>query len=159
MNRCPRIPTAIFSIAALALLTGAIATFSAQAQAQTTSANPLPMRHFPRAALRGDFVVINPPAIQLDGHPDRLSPGARIYGPRNMMLMSGALVGRDLTVNYLRDAAGLVSEVWILDAPEAQVPRASAQTSRNFVFSSEVNSAPHDDGKTPFNQLPVYPQQ
>ena len=75
-----------------------------------------------------------------------------------MMLMSGALVGRDLTVNYLRDSAGLISEVWILNNAEAQVPRAGAQTQLNFVFSSEVNSAPHDDGKTPFNELPVYPQ-
>ena len=157
MNRCPRIPTAIFSIAALTLFTGAIATFSVPAQAQTEM--PLALRHFPKHALRGEMVVTAPPGIQLDGHPDRLAPGARILSERNMLLMSGALVGRDLLVNYVRDAAGLVHDVWILNPAEARVPRASAQTARNFVFSSEVNSAPHDDGKTPFNQLPVYPQQ
>ena len=157
MNRCPRIPTAIFSIAALTLLTGAIATFSVQAQAQTEV--PLALRHFPKHALRGEMVVTAPPGIQLDGHPDRLAPGARILSEHNMLVMSGALVGRDLLVNYVRDAAGLVHDVWILNPAEAQLPRASAQAPRNFVFSSEVNSAPHDDGKTPFNQLPVYPQQ
>ena len=134
-----------------------MAAFPVQAQTQTPP--PAPLRHFPNAALRGAFMVVNPPIIRLDGHPDRLSPGARIFGPRNMMLMSGALVGQDLAVNYLRDAAGLVSEVWILTPAEAQVPRASAQPARNFVFGSQINSEPHDDGKTQFDKLPVYPQQ
>ncbi len=159
MNRCPILSRAIFSTTVCLLLALAAAAFPRPSPAQTLPAVPMMQRHFPKAALRGEFVVVNPPVIQLDGRPDRLSPGARIFGPHNMMLMSGALVGQDLTVNYLRDAAGLVSDVWILDAAEAQVPRAGAQPSRNFVFSSEVNSAPHDDGKTPFDQLPVYPQQ
>lgn len=138
---------------------GAITTFPSQARAQTTAEMPLPLRHFPKAALRGEMVVVNPPGIQLDGHPDRLAPGARILSENNMLVMSGQLVGRDLVVNYVRDAAGLVHDVWILNPAEAQERRATAQAGRNFVFDSEVNTTPRDDGKTPFNQLPVYPQQ
>ncbi len=161
MNRCPkRLTTLRFTPVVIALV-ATLGLFSAPARAQTQSLAPIPLpqRHFPNAALRGAFMVINPPIIRLDGHPDRLSPGARVFGPHNMMLMSGALVGQDLAVNYLRDAAGLVSEVWILTPAEAQVPRTSAQPARNFVFSSQMNSEPHDDGKTPFDKLPVYPQQ
>ena len=159
MNRCSKRLTTLRFTPVVFALAATLGLFSAPARAQTQSLVPipLPLRHFPHAALRGDLVITTPPMVQLDGHPDQLSPGARIFGPHNMMLMSGALVGRDLTVNYLRDSAGLVSEVWILNNAEAQIPRAGAQTQRNFVFSSEVNSAPHDDGKTPFNQLPVYP--
>ncbi|OOG50721.1 hypothetical protein B0E49_18550 [Polaromonas sp. C04] len=157
MNRCPKFSYAIFSIALCALLTGSIATFSSQARAQAEMQTM--HRNFPKAALRGELVVTAPPAIQLDGQADRLSPGARIHGAQNMLVMSGALVGQDLTVNYLRDAAGLVSEVWILNPEEARERRAGAQPARNFLFSSEVNTTPRDDGKTPFNQLPVYPQQ
>ena len=116
-------------------------------------------RNFPKAALRGELTVTAPPAIQLDGQADRLSPGARIHNAQNMLAMSGALMGQDLIVNYLRDAAGLVSEVWILNPAEARERRAGAHSARNFVFESETNTTPRDDGKTPFNQLPVYPQQ
>lgn len=115
-------------------------------------------REFPKAALRGELVVVAPPAIRLDGRPDRLSPGARIRSAQNMLVMSGTLVGQALTVNYLRDAAGLVHEIWILSAEETLEKRAGAQSARNFVFGSEVDATPKDDGKTPFNQLPKYKQ-
>jgi hypothetical protein len=159
MNRCPKRLTALRFTPLVIALVATLGLFSAPARAQTQSLVPipLPLRHFPDAALRGDLVIMTPPMIQLDGHPDQLSPGARILGPHNMMLMSGALVGRDLTVNYLRDSAGLISEVWILNDVEARQSRRGAMTTRNFVFSSEINTTPRDDGKTPFNQLPVYP--
>lgn len=157
MNRCFKFSYAIFSIAICALLTGAATTFSSQARAQAQMQTM--HRNFPKAALRGELTVTAPPAIELDGRADRLSPGARIHDAQNMLAMSGALVGQALTVNYLRDAAGLVSEVWILSPEEARERRAAARSARNFVFGSETDSTPRDDGKTPFNQLPVYPQQ
>ena len=131
-------------------MTGAVVTFSTEARAQTA------VREFPRAALRGDLVVTAPPEARLDGQADRLSPGARIRDPQNLLVMSGALIGQELVVNYLRDGAGLIHEVWILNADEAREKRAGAVSARNFIFGSEVDSTPRDDGKTPFNQLPKY---
>ena len=150
MNRCIRHRSAIFLIAACALLTGTVVAFSPEARAQAA------VREFPRAALRGDLVVTAPPEVRLDGQADRLSPGARIRDPRNLLVMSGALIGQELVVNYLRDGAGLIHEVWILNADEAREKRAGAVSARNFLFDSEVDSTPRDDGKTPFNQLPKY---
>jgi len=46
-------------------------------------------RTFPDNALRGTLVVVQPPVIQLDGKTAQLSPGARIRGTNNMLLMSG----------------------------------------------------------------------
>ncbi|MDO9217085.1 MAG: hypothetical protein Q7U14_07415 [Lacisediminimonas sp.] len=116
-------------------------------------------RTFPVKALRGKLVVQMPPDVQLDGNADRLSPGARIRDPRNMLVMSGALVGQPLVVNYLRDGTGLIHEVWILTADEAAEKRPGATPERNFSFASDADTPKRDDGKTPFNQLPVYPNK
>jgi hypothetical protein len=83
-------------------------------------------RPFPAHALRGTLVVVQPPEIRMDGTAARLSPGARIKGPDNMLVMSGAIVGRALTVNYTVEAHGLVHEVWILTAAEAAEKRKRA---------------------------------
>lgn len=82
------------------------------AQAQTA-------RPFPATALRGSFMVVQPPEVLLNGEPARLSPGARIRGANNMLQMSGALVGQKLLVHYTRETAGLVHDVWILTPEEA----------------------------------------
>lgn len=115
------------------------------------------VRNFPKNAVRGLMVVKAPPDISLNGKADRLSPGARIRNSSNHFVLSGALLGQELLVNYTRDSAGLVYEVWVLTAEEAKEKRAGLQT-RNFIFSSETESAPQDDGKTPYNQLPNYKQ-
>jgi hypothetical protein len=90
------------------------------AQAQTQS------RQFPAAALRGTLVVVQPPVISLDGKPARLSPGSRIRNTTNMLVMSGALVGQELTVNYLLEPNGMVHEAWILTPAEAAEKRPKA---------------------------------
>jgi hypothetical protein len=156
MNRCLKTFSAIFSIAACASLTLPLATFHTESAAQT-----LGVRNFPAKALRGKLVVQLPPDVLLDGQADRLSPGSRIHDTRNMLAMSGALVGQTLTVNYLRDGAGLIHEVWILTPEEAAEKRAGAKgdTLFNFSFASDTPTTKRDDGKTPFNQLPVYPNQ
>jgi hypothetical protein len=64
------------------------------------------------------MVVTAPPEITLDGKPDRLSPGARIRDTRNLLLLSGSVVGQRLPVVYRREAAGLVHEVWVLTEQE-----------------------------------------
>ncbi len=160
MNRWKRSPNALFSIAAYVLLTGTLATIAVQTQAQAPESLPQPgVRQFPKAAERGTLVVTAPPEARLNGRADRLSPGARIRDPNNILVMSGAVVGQTLTVNYTRNAGGLIHEVWILNADEAREKRAGAAPTRNFVFSSEADVPARDDGKTPFDKLPKYPRQ
>ena len=78
-----------------------------------------------------------PPRVELDGALDQLSPGARIHGTNNLLVLSGSLVGQTMKVNYLRDVSGLLSEVWILTDAEAAVKRPGAKPDRNFIFESE----------------------
>ena len=79
-------------------------------------------RPFPPTALRGTMVVTNPPELLMNGKPDRLSPGARIRGANNMVVMSGAIVGQNLLVNFVREPNGMVHDVWILTEAEAKTP-------------------------------------
>ncbi|WP_295956649.1 hypothetical protein [Rhodoferax sp.] len=68
-----------------------------------------------------------PPQVLLDGKTDQLSPGARIHGSNNMLMLSGSLVGQSaLAVNYTREIGGAVSEVWVLTEAEASVKRPTA---------------------------------
>jgi len=48
------------------------------------------VRSFPPNAQRGTLDVVQPPAVQLDGKSERLSPGARIRGSNNILVHSGA---------------------------------------------------------------------
>jgi len=120
MNRCSPPQATGLRGAALALCLLALGLWSA-AQAQN-----LP-RQFPAKALRGTLVVLQPPVISLDGKPARLSPGARIRNQTNMLVMSGALVNQELTVNYLLEPHGMVHEAWILTPAEAAEKRPFAQ--------------------------------
>ncbi len=87
-----------------------------------TAAQQNPMqniRPFPRAAQRGVMVITQPPVVVLDDKVDRLSPGARIHGTNNMLVMSASIIGQKLTVNFVREPGGLLQEVWILTDAEA----------------------------------------
>jgi hypothetical protein len=110
MNRCTA-----FTLSRLAA-TAALLVLSASAMAQLT------VRPFPPNAQRGAMVVTNTPELLLNGKAERLSPGARIRATNNMLVMSATLTGQDLLVNYTREPQGLIHEVWILNAAEAQVP-------------------------------------
>lgn len=151
MNRWTKRLAVSLAIASLHALTlgSALLTLSAQAQEA--------VRTFPERALRGTLVVQTAPEVLLDGAPARLSPGARIRDVNNLLVMPAQLAGQELTVNYLRDPQGLLHEVWILNAAEAAHKRAGASSARNFLFASEADATPRDDGKTPFNQLPKFP--
>jgi hypothetical protein len=117
------------------------------------------VRQFPAAARRATLEVNTPPNVLINGLPERLSPGARIKGPGNLLVLSGNLVGQRVVVNYLRDPHGLVHEVWILNEAEALQKRAGSEPTTNFIFGSDADKQKTDDGKTPFNQLPKFPQQ
>ena len=80
-------------------------------------------RNFPANALRGELVLQQPPEALLNGMPARLSPGARIRGTTNLLVMSGAIVGQPLLVHYTLDEQGFIQLVWVLsDAEMAKRP-------------------------------------
>ena len=80
-------------------------------------------RGFPANALRGEIAFGQPPEVLLNGQPARLAPASRIRGTNNLLLMSGALVGKKAVVHYTLDPLGLVLDVWILtDAERAKQP-------------------------------------
>ena len=99
------------------------------------------------AAKRGTLVVTTPPSVLINGSPERLSPGARIKGLNNMLVMSGALVGNSVLVNYRRDSLGLIQEVWILTAEEALEKRDGMGTVTNIVFESIAKEQPKYPGQ------------
>ena len=153
MNRCLPSPiTRLRSLLALVLLGAALYTPSPVA-AQTT------LRQFPPAAKRGMLEVLMPPEVLINGTRERLSPGVRIKGVTNTVVMSGSLVGSRVLVNYVRDPQGMIHDVWILGPDEARVERGGMETIRNFLFESEADNPKTDDGKTPFDQLPKFPKQ
>ena len=124
MNRC----TTQFFLGALFVLAASASLAPLPASAQSADFKPA-VRQFPKAALRGELVVLAPPSITLDGKADRLSVGSRIRDAHNMLVMSGALVNQKLVVNYTRESAGNVHEVWILNSEEMKQKRPGAQTS------------------------------
>jgi hypothetical protein len=77
------------------------------------------VRPFPPHALRGTLTVLQPPAIAIDERPARLAPGARIRDERNLVVLSGGLVGERFLVHYTLEPQGLVHDVWILTPAEA----------------------------------------
>ena len=120
--------------AALTTLATLITLSAMPANAQTAPDFTPVVRPFPAAALRGELVVTAPPSITLDGKAERLSPGARIRDANNLLVMSGALVNQKLVVNYLRESAGQVHQVWILNSEEIRQKRPNSKASW-FSFS------------------------
>jgi len=79
------------------------------------------IRPFPQNALRGVMVVLDPPQVLMNGNAGQLAPGARIRNQANLSEVSGTFINQKLLVNYTIDAAGQVSDVWILRPEEAAV--------------------------------------
>lgn len=114
MNRCcpPLARRSLLALASLGLCSLALAQNAP--------------RNFPTSALRGTLVVTQPPLITMDGKAAQLSPGARIKGANNMLVLSGTIVGQELLVNYTVEPHGMVHEVWILTEAEAAEKRKRA---------------------------------
>ena len=113
MNRCTKPLIASLFIAVSALMTGALAVFPSEAQAQ---------RLFPQKVQRGKITFVNTREVMLNDRPERLAPGVVVRNERNTVALTGSLRGNSFTVNYLRDPMGLVREVWILTPAEAGRP-------------------------------------
>jgi len=155
MNRCNFRLTPF--LAALATSAGLLA-LPALAQTDPQAPAKLNVRQFPAKALRGEMVVLAPPVISMDGKQERLSVSARIRDANNNFVLSNPLLNQKLVVNYVRNAAGQVQDVWILNTEEAKEKRAgNGDTFFNFTTGSST-TAPVDNGKTPYDQLPAYKQ-
>lgn len=165
MNRCNGrtlgLPFSFFRIALCLLLPFVTVVGTTRVHAQTelppTQNEALAGgRNFPAGTLRGKLMVVNPPDVRLDDQADRLAPGVRIRSAQNMLVMASAIVGQNLLVNYTRDAAGLVRDVWILTPDEARTERASIERPLLNFWPFVAAPGPRDDGRTPFNQLPKF---
>ena len=158
MNRCNSSLSHRILLALCLVLAGAAGTHAPAAHAQVENEATNGGRNFPIGTLRGKFLLVNTPEILLDGQPERLAPGARIRSPQNMLMMPAAVTGQSLLVNYTRDAAGLVSQVWVLTPDEAAFERETAERPFLNFWPFVADRGPRDDGKTPFDQLPKYGQ-
>lgn len=91
-------------------------------------------RAFPDGTLRGtmQLTVQSYPEIQLDKGTVRLSPGARIRGPGQNLIMWSQFPEGKVKVNYVRDTLGLITEVWILrpDEIKALWPTSAEEATR-----------------------------
>jgi hypothetical protein len=132
MNCCARWPRRAALVVGAALLAG-----SALAQAQA-------IRNFPRFALRGEIEFGQPPQVVLNGQATRLSPGSRIRGQNNMLVMTGALAGQKWVVNYTLDMTGQLHDLWILRDEEAAVkpwPK-TLEEARSWTFDGQTWTKP-----------------
>ena len=124
MNRCTRFRARLILGASLALA-GLAPLLPSPAASQTMQ------REAPKDVKRGLLTVNMPPLITLDGQADRLSPGARIRGTNNLLVLTGSIAGKTFPVLYRRDVAGLVHEVWIL-TPDEDARLAGNNGAKNF---------------------------
>ncbi|MES2401328.1 MAG: hypothetical protein V4573_15170 [Pseudomonadota bacterium] len=152
MNRC----TSVFLACMLAAMASAqLAPLALAQQSEDIKPN---VRQFPKLAKRGELVILVPPEVTVDGKVDRLSPGVRIRDTNNNLVLSGTLADQKLPVRYVRDNTGLVHEVWVLNAEEARqkMPGEDGGGIWSNIRSMFDTPVPSDDGKTPYNQLPLY---
>ena len=174
MNRCfllnrtpPRAAIPILRWLTVAVAMAAAATVPMAVLAQSSNTAPafeqapapgeFVGRQFPPNVLRGTLEVLQGSEILMDYKPARLSPGGRIRGINNTLVLPASLIGMQYTVNFTRDLYGNVHQVWLLTELEAAQKIKTATPERNFSFGYE-DTGKVDDGKTPFNQLPKYKQ-
>lgn len=150
MKRCLRAQLRFSLIASWVFVAG-LGSLLAQAHAQ--------VRTFPATAQVGMFEVLAPPLVSFNGQDARLSPGARIKAANNLIVQPASLVGQGQWASVVREPQGMLHEVWILRAEEVQALGDNLPVTTNFVFGSQVDQTPRDDGKTPFDQLPKFQQQ
>jgi hypothetical protein len=84
------------------------------------------------------MVVTQPPLMTLNGSEARLSPGGRIFGDDNRIVLSSTLVGQERVVNFTRWPDGLIRDVWILTDAERKLGMADRSDRQgNFVSGAE----------------------
>ena len=96
---------------ALFALIASLCAASAQAQ----------FRAIPAEAKRGELRHVQDMIVEINGNAMRLSPGAQIRDPDNLIMVPMA-VPPGVLVRYTLDAQGMVKQVWILSPVEAAQP-------------------------------------
>ena len=129
MTRCQLRRARIALAASLLSIATALGAFAPS----TSLAQESIQRDAPKDVVLGKMTVTLPPIIQMDGKPDRLSPGARIHSVRNMLVLSASLAGTTVPVVYKRDTSGLVSEVWMLTTDEYTKLGGTGSDAQKFV--------------------------
>jgi len=76
------------------------------------------LRSIPGDAKRGVMRHVEGMAVEIDGKPQRLAPGARIRSESNLIVLPMA-IPPGTPVKYKLDGDGLVREVWFLTPKEA----------------------------------------
>ena len=75
------------------------------------------LRTIPADAKFGEIRHVQEMSVELDGKPQRLSPGAQIRDPDNRLMLPVSLSEKQ-SVKYLLDAQGMVHRIWVLTAEE-----------------------------------------
>lgn len=156
MNRCS-LPSLL--LAALPLLVQAQDTTDDTVDATTQSASapvaastpsmPVPTstrqvmvpmalaRLLPPESLRGEVLISQGQLAVLNGKAaETLAPGLRVRGPNNMLITPVLLIGKKLTVNYVRDTYGLINQMWILrDDERAKLWPKTAQEAAKWTYN------------------------
>lgn len=160
MNRCMSRLTLCAHVLALWGAAGsAFADTGFPVATDSTSSSQPYMRHrsFPDKAERGMIEFVEPPAIRVDGHDERLSPGSHVRGPRNRQLSARQLGGTGILYDalYVRDASGRIGDIWLLDREEAQQlsPRQKRDQALRMMGVDPTRRVRRD---TPFDQLPTF---
>lgn len=77
-------------------------------------------RMFPQKTQRAFIGFVEPPQVLVDDQPERLGPGTRVRDQHNRVVLPGTLRGKTHLVNFQRDAAGVIREIWILTPREIE---------------------------------------
>ncbi|MBX7229890.1 MAG: hypothetical protein K1X48_09825 [Burkholderiaceae bacterium] len=104
------------NVCALVSLSTALLLPTARAQTPNrTQPFPADLAQAPKARIQPDVL----PMIKLNGYSARLTAGARIYGPDNLLVLPANIPAGAL-VRYQLDQNGDVKIVWILTEEEAR---------------------------------------
>jgi len=77
------------------------------------------VRNFPNDVVRATITFVAPPQVLVNQRSEFLAPGVRVRNEQNLLALTGSLFGKTFLVNYSRDPAGLIREIWILTPEEA----------------------------------------
>ena len=84
------------------------------------------VRQIPDDAKRGNIVHVQDIMVKIDGQPMRLSAGAQIRSPDNLIIVPMSVPPGAL-VKYTLDGMGQIHRVWLLTTDEAAAPDKKSQ--------------------------------
>ena len=95
-----------------------VSAIAAAAVATSASAQ---LRSIPDDAKRGAIRHLQDMVVEVDGKPQRLSPGAQVRDSENRLVVP-ASVAPGTIVKFRVDDSGMIRQVWILSPQEAAQP-------------------------------------